>query len=189
MTKFLTKREIKLWVVDNISSLATGIDENEKHSWDDINGWLLALRFSGISTLLLHHTGKGGSQRGTSGREDNVDISILLKTPRNYAPEDGARFVVNFTKSRIRTSRLHLIADTEFKLIQGEDGGYIWTWGNVRANNKNEVLKLLDEGLPQTDVASTLGIGKAAVSKIRAQAIKDDLLTLKNKLTHSGFWR
>jgi len=187
MTKLLTRRKIKLWVVDNISSLATGIDENEKHAWDDINGWLLALRFSGISTILLHHTGKGGSQRGTSGREDNVDISIILKAPPNYNAEDGARFVVKFTKSRIRTSRLHLIGDTEFKLIEGKDGGYIWTCGNVRANNKNEVLKLLDEGLPQADVASTLGIGKAAVSKIRTRAMKDGLLTAKNKLTQSGF--
>ena len=116
-----------------------------------------------------------------------MDISILLKSPRNYAPEDGARFVVNFTKSRIRTSRLHLIADTEFKLIEGENEGYIWTWGTIRATNKDEVLKLLDDGLPQSEVAKTLKITKAAVSQIRTRAIKDGLLTPKNKLTQSGF--
>jgi len=187
MAKFLTKHEIKLWVVDNISSLASGLDENEKHSWDEINTWLLSLRFTGITTILLHHTGKGGSQRGTSGREDNVDISILLKSPKNYTPEDGARFIVNFTKARIRSSFLHLITDTEFKLVQRQDGGYVWTFANVKAENKIEILKLLDEGLPQNEVAGVLKIHKATVSKIRNRAIKDNLLTQNNKLTQSGF--
>jgi hypothetical protein len=56
---------VKLWVVDNIASLAPGLDENVKADWDEINQWLLELRFSGICTILLHHTGKSGKQRGT----------------------------------------------------------------------------------------------------------------------------
>ena len=56
---------------------------------------------------------KDGGQRGTSAREDNLDISIMLKKPHDYTPEDGARFIVHFSKARVSTSRLNLIGDTE----------------------------------------------------------------------------
>jgi len=187
MKQFLITRNIKLWVTDNLSSLASGLDENTKKDWDPINSWLLELRFAGISTIMLHHTGKDGNQRGISSREDNIDTSIILKAPRGYTPEDGARFIVHFTKSRVKMSDLHLVADSEFKLIYDENKNLVWSYGNVKAEIKNEILILLDQGLSQTDVKDTLEIHKATVSKIRSQAIKDGLLTPKNKLTPSGF--
>lgn len=66
----------KVIVLDNIASLCPGLDENSRKDWDPINQWLLDLRFNGISAMMLHHTGKEGGQRGTSAREDNLDISI-----------------------------------------------------------------------------------------------------------------
>ena len=111
----------------------------------------------------------------------------MLKHARDYTTEDGARFIVNFTKKRIPNKYLHLISDTEFKLIQDEGQRHVWSWQNVRKETKNEILSLLDEGLSQTDIKDTIGIHKGTVSKIRKQAIKDDLLTPKNKLTQQGF--
>ena len=131
---------------------------------------------------MLHHVNKEGGQRGTSAREDNLDISIMLKTPHDYVPEDGARFIVHFSKARVQTSRLNLISDTEFKLIADESGNHIWTFSGVRQETRKEVLRLLDEGLTQTDIVSALGVHKGTVSKIRTRAIKDGLLTQKNKL-------
>jgi putative DNA primase/helicase len=187
MKDILLQKEVKFWVIDNLASLAAGLDENIKQDWDPINQWLLELRFAGISTLMLHHLGKAGLQRGTSAREDNLDYSILLKSPRNYMPEDGCRFIVNFSKARVRTSELSKIVDVEFKLVQDESGKLVWTWGTVKAEMKNEILKLLDEGMSQTDIKTTLGIDKGYVCRIRKQAIKDGLLTSKNKLTPTGF--
>lgn len=187
MKDVLIQRKVKFWVIDNIASLASGLDENIKQDWDPVNQWLLQLRFAGISTLMLHHLGKAGLQRGTSAREDNLDYSIVLKAPHNCSPEDGCRFIVNFSKARVRASELNQITDVEFKLQQGESGKLVWTWGNVKAEIKNEILKLLDEGMTQTDVKDTLGVDKGYVCRIRKQAIKDGLLTEKNKLTQSGF--
>ena len=136
---------------------------------------------------MLHHLNKTGAQRGTSAREDNLDYSVILKTPYNYISEDGCRFIVNFSKARVKTSELSKIADTEFKLIEDQDGQLVWTWGNVKAETKIQILKLLDEGLTQTEIHETLGVDKGYVSRIRKQAIKDGLLTAKNKLTQSGF--
>ncbi len=187
MKRVLTTRGIKLLAIDNIASVAGGIDENSRQEWDPINQWLLELRFAGITTMLLHHTGKGGAQRGTSAREDNLDVSIILKSPPDYTPEDGARFICHFSKARVGSSDLSLIQDMEFKLQPDESGRHVWTWGGVKQETRKQILTLLDEGMQQADVSKHLGISKGQVSKVRSKAIKDGYLTEKNKLSQSGF--
>ena len=187
MKAILIARKVKLWVIDNLASLAAGIDENKKADWDPINQWLLELRFAGISTLMLHHEGKTGSQRGTAAREDNIDISIRLKRPHDYTPEDGARFIAHFVKARVGTSDLNKIGDTEFKLIQNETGEHTWTYGNVRAENKRLVVEMLGQGIEQKTIAETLELSKGYVSKVRKQALEEGLITKKGDLSQDGF--
>jgi hypothetical protein len=186
MKQILIQKNVRLWVIDNIASLAPGLDENQKKDWDPINQWILGLRYAGISTLMLHHTNKEGGQRGTSAREDNLDFSIMLKSPTDYTTEDGARFVVHFTKQRVQNKYLKLLSDTEFKLIQDESGHYVWSTSNVKGVHKREVLKLLDEGLTQSAICETLDLSKGYVSKIRKRAENEGLITVKNKLTQDG---
>ena len=187
MKRILITRKVKLWAVDNLASLASGLDENKKQDWDPINQWLLELRFAGISTIMLHHVNKDGRQRGTSAREDNLDISVMLKKPHDYVVEDGARFIAHFAKARVQTKHLSLIGDTEFKLVQDDNGQYVWTYGNVRQEIKREVIKMLDEGLDYNAIKESLDIAKSYITKIKKQAIKDNLLTPKCKLTQEGF--
>jgi hypothetical protein len=187
MKRALISKKVKLWVIDNLASLAPGLDENKKQDWDPINQWLLELRFAGIATLMLHHVNKDGGQRGTSAREDNLDTSILLKPPPDYVPEDGARFIAHFSKARVRTQELQKIVDIEFRIMENESGLYTWTWGDVKRSRRAEVLRLLDEGVKQIEVADSLGINRGQVSKIRRRAIKDGHLTSKNRLTQSGY--
>lgn len=187
MKSFLIAHKIKLLCLDNLASLASGINENKKHEYDPINQWLLDLRFAGISTMILHHESKEGKQRGTSAREDNLDISIQLKKPKDYFAEDGARFTVHFTKSRVRTKDLNLIADTEFKLDQNEYGQTEWIYKNVRAERRIEIIKLLDEGLEQKSIGEAVGYSKGQVSKIKSWAINEGILSKQGKLTPSGF--
>jgi len=92
--------EYKVMILDNLASLTFGIDENIKEDYDPINQWLISLRFRGISVIMVHHAGKGGEQRGSSAREDNIDISIELSHPVNYKPEDSAAFNIEFKKAR-----------------------------------------------------------------------------------------
>jgi len=136
---------------------------------------------------MLHHVNKNGDQRGISSREDNIDTSIMLKAPHDYMPEDGARFICRFGKARVSTKDLNLISDTEFKLTSDESAKYAWAYGSVKKEQRIEVLRLLDEGLIQKDVAESLGISKGQVSKIRNKAVKEGYLSAKNKLTQSGF--
>jgi putative DNA primase/helicase len=187
MKSILIARKIKLWIIDNLASLASGLDENKKQDWDPINQWLLELRFAGISTIMLHHTNKEGGQRGTSAREDNIDASILLKQPHDYIPEDGARFIVHFSKARVPTKDLKLVSDTEIKLIEDESGNYLWVHTNVRQERKLEVIKLLDEGLDQKSICDAVGYSKGQVSKIKSWAINEGILSKQGKLTPTGF--
>ncbi len=183
----LLKRGVKLWALDNIGAVTSGLDENATKEWSPINRWLLDLRFAGISTTLVHHEGKSGSQRGASGKEDNLDISISLKRPPGYQPEDGARFICHFEKARIRQQDLYLIADTEFQMQEDPEGKTAWTWKNVKQENKARVLKMLDEGIVRKDIAQILGITGPRVSQIKAEAVKNGLITEAGKLTQTGY--
>ena len=187
MKQLLIANDVKLWVADNIASLAPGIDENSKQEWDPINQWFLELRFAAITTIFLHHAGKGGTQRGTSGREDNIDISILLDKPTMFGPEDGARFIVSFQKSRLEHKYLPLISATEFALETDEEDNYFWTFGSLKKRHKRKVIKMLDEGITAKDIAEELKITKGRVSQIKAEAVREGLITKEGKLTQTGF--
>lgn len=182
----LLTRHIKLWIVDNLASLAGGLDENLKKDWDPINTWLLELRFAGIATILLHHTNKEGTQRGTSAREDNIDVSIMLKRPSDYTSEDGCRFITSFTKARVSLAALPLIGETEFKLIERTEGEYSWTWANVKKERKKEILRMLDEGMDYEAIMKGIGISKGYISKVRKDAVSQGFITSDAKLTDSG---
>jgi len=173
MKSILITKKVKLWVIDNLASLASGLDENSKKDWDPINSWLLELRFVGIATIMLHHVNKTGGQRGTSAREDNLDISLILKPPQDYTPEDGARFITHFSKARVSHRDLQSISDIEFKLLQDESDRYIWTWGNVKMENRRALLALIDQGMDQKTICETLELSKGYVSKIKGKATKD----------------
>jgi len=187
MTRALLEAEVKLWAVDNISSLTSGIDENSRQAWSPINDWLLHLRFQGISTILLHHTGKGGAQRGTSAREDNIDSSIILKRPFDYVVEDGAKFICTFQKSRVNFDDLHGIADTTFNLSQDDYGQLTWTHTNAKRQTKVEILKMIDDGVKQQEIAEALGVSKGYVSRIKTESINDGILSKKGELTQTGY--
>jgi len=182
MKTILIDLGVKVFFIDNIASLAPGIDENSKQAWDPVNQWLIELRFAGITSELLHHTNKDGGQRGTSAREDNLDLSIILKQPSDYSPESGADFVMSFSKSRVAYDDLKKMQDTRFTLTQ-QDGRLTWTWREVKAEIKEEAIRMIDQGMDYKDIASALGISKGRISQIRTKAMKDGILDKNGRLT------
>jgi len=174
----MIKKEIKVFAVDNVSCLCPGLNENSKEDWDDINQWLIKLKHLGISTVLIHHLGKDKiSARGTSGREDNIDISIILKKPNNYKVSDKARFQVVFTKHRQDVEDPEAISDLEFRLVDKK-----WEVKNSKTASEDQVANLFHEGnLNQSEIAEIVGITKGQVSKIKHKLISSGLLDKKTK--------
>ena len=157
---------VKVVIFDNISSLTPGIEENSKKDWDPINQFLLTLRFDGVTSILPHHTSKEGKQRGTSGREDNIDFSILLKHPPNYSPDQGCNFIATFSKSRIPSKYLQEIRDIHFTLSLNDKGQSEFTYKIAKSENRETVLLLAKEGHAQKDIATATGLSASRVSQI-----------------------
>ena len=128
-----------------------------------MQAWILGLRRRGISVLLIHHAGKGGMQRGTSRREDVLDTTIQLKRPKDYEPEDGARFEVHFTKHRGFTG--DDAAPIEAKLTTDGLGRARWEVINLGDKLTDEIRELNAEGLSLRDIAKRLGVSKGKVER------------------------
>lgn len=72
-------------ILDNLSCLArSGGRENDAESWMPVADWALQMRIQHRSVLFIHHSAKGGQQRGTSKREDLLDTVLRLKEPNDY---------------------------------------------------------------------------------------------------------
>ncbi len=152
-------KDADLIIIDNISTLARTGKENEAEGWLPMQGWALDMRSRGKSVLFVHHAGKGGAQRGTSRREDVIDLTIELKHPEDYKAEEGARFEVHFTKSRHLTG--NDVKSFEAKLIHGG-----WMHMSIEDVEMKKVLELKDDGLSVREIAEETGISKSKVQRM-----------------------
>lgn len=175
-------RKYKFLVLDNLSSLIPGIDENPAKEWDAANQWLLQLRREGVSVLLVHHAGKSGDQRGTSKRVDNVEL--VLKLVKEEHPRE-TRFSVNFQKAR----SLRHEHQKPFGISIHEDQGRISLKyrGAPSQDLTYEVAYWRSQGLKQHEIAEKLNIGQSTVSKKLKKAKQLEILDENDKLTDSGW--
>lgn len=152
--------QAEIIVVDNISTLARTGKENEAEGWLPIQGWALSLRSQGKSVMFVHHAGKGGQQRGTSRREDVLDLVIELKNPEDYKADDGARFEVHFVKAR------HLAGGPAAQSFEAQLGTSGWSYRNIEDIELAQILALKGEGLTYRAIEKETGISKARANRM-----------------------
>ena len=166
--------DTSLIIVDNLSSLCRSGKENEADSWLSIATWALRQRASGRSVLFIHHSGKDLKQRGTSRREDILDVVISLRRPADYSPTDGACFEVHFEKAR------HLYGEAmnpiEAKLTTDEIGLQSWLVRTVEDSTFDRVVSLAKEGPTQKEIADELEVNKSTVSRHFRKAKGQELI-------------
>lgn len=133
--------DIDLIVVDNISTLCRSGKENEAEGWLPVQGWALHQRAQGRSVLFIHHSGKGGAQRGTSKREDVLDTVVSLRRPPDYKTEDGAAFEIHFEKSRGFYGKD--AEPFEAKLITDAHDRQTWAMSSLEDSTLERVVQLL----------------------------------------------
>jgi hypothetical protein len=162
--------EIRVVILDNVSCLFTGIDEDKKRDWEPINAWLIRLRHRGLATVLVHHSGKGGQQRGTSGREDALDAVIQLSTPVGYNPQEGLHFELQFTKSRSLAGPDVAPLDVRLEDASGCLG---WVWKLLERSKEEQVKELLSEGMTSAaEIAEALGVNRSYAWKLKRRIEK-----------------
>jgi hypothetical protein len=129
-----------LVILDNYSTLARSVRENEADSFGPVQSWLLAQRSAGRSVLAIHHAGKGGAQRGTSKKEDTLDTVISLSRPPGYSAAEGARFEVRFTKNR-GASLVMMLSHSK------RASRMAWSTSDIAADDSDDALRSLrDQG-------------------------------------------
>ena len=156
--------ETALIIVDNMSCLCRTGRENEAESWIPVQGWALRHRAAGRSIIFIHHSGKGGGQRGNRKKEDVLDVVIKLKRPVDYEPTQGACFEVEIEKGR------HLMGEDaesfEARLTTDPKTGLQeWIYKTVTQSTFDRVVDLANEGLSQIEIAKELEINKSNVNR------------------------
>jgi putative DNA primase/helicase len=185
LLKRLIENQVSIVVLDNIASLAPGLDENQKKDWDPINQFLLSLRFAGIAVIIIHHMGKSGTgQRGTSAREDNVDTIIEVNKVADYNAADGARFTIKFKKFRGKPQEGNFLQKREFWYREMDDK---WKWDidDTVSSQEADALILLALATPNKsmkDIAKQFGYSSpSSITKKKKLFIDRGLLDVKGK--------
>lgn len=165
VVKILDARpDIRVLILDNISCLFSGINEDSKQDWEPINAWLIRLRHRGITTVLVHHAGKGGQQRGTSGREDSLDTVVQLARPTGGDAREGCHFELSFTKCRSVTGEAVASLDVRLEPVNGQ---LQWVWKPLEVSKLDRARQLFTEGVSSpTELSEELGINKGYASRI-----------------------
>lgn len=168
---------VELIILDNISCLAPSIKENDAADWASIQSWVLRLRTQGKSVLMIHHSGKAGTQRGTSKKEDVLDTVISLERPKDYVSAQGARFVIKYEKTRgffgedAKSFEAHLV----------DTGGKVsWQTTSLEESTYEKVYTLSNNGLSPKKIGVELGIDKSGVSRHLFRARQEGLLCKKD---------
>lgn len=163
---------VEVLIIDNLSSLAPGIDENAKLDFDPINRWLLELRFGGVTTIMAHHTGKGGDQRGTTSHEDHVDLSIMLKRPKGYKLSQGCRIEVVPSKDREHVTS----GESAILQLQKDAKGALRLLTDIGpAIKQNEILNYIIQhpDMPYKEVINKFQISSKTYYRLRRQAFDE----------------
>jgi hypothetical protein len=166
----LVKTNSNRWdviIFDNLSSFLPGVKENDQESWTPINGFLLQLRWMGKAVIFIHHAGKNGDQRGTSGREDQLDFVLKLTIPAGRDPENGCKFDATFTKSRSLTGSE--AAPFTFEICEHPNGGLTWAVTNQKESRKEMIIALSGNGFSQKYICDALGIDKAYMAMLTSK--------------------
>ena len=181
------EKGIQLVVFDNKSSFTPGIEENSKKDWDEINQYFLSLRSKKVNPVIVTHKGKNTKgPRGTSGIEDNNDISIELTSPPNYIRGSGCEFSMRFTK--MRNYIPNQIMSFQLCYIKNEDDVYYqWVGKDTSYENQEKLICLaLNDGIPQIDIGRKYLMSKSVVSKKKTKYEKMGYIDNLKKLTNKG---
>lgn len=144
--------------IDNILSCTYPMNrhDDELSQWQRILPWLHMIRDTGRTVVLVHHTGKSGTQLGTSIKENWLDTIISLSPPLIEKPINGCEFTLRFEKTRdVKKSDAPAL---KVQLLEGDDGISRWYHSNFESNPSEEVLALKAKGMTRKEIASATGL-------------------------------
>jgi hypothetical protein len=177
--KLCRERGFKVLFLDNLSCLASGIDENKAMDWEIILPWLLQLRREHITVVFIAHAGRNNQLRGHSKREDPAFWIIRLDPPLDATDgQAGAHFITRFTKWRSAQ----------------KPGTYQWDYTPAGCNGEDISVefkvaapidvfrRLIESGLETaSEIAEEMDVSKGYVSQLAVRGKRDGWLEIVNR--------
>jgi putative DNA primase/helicase len=192
INKVIEKWSPDVIILDNLSSLSFGRDENSNSELDCLIPWWRDIRHKGIALVIVHHDGKKAKVRGASRLEDILDYSVNLEEVQS---SESALFTVNFTKCRRQKPKPNKLTcalkiDGDFAELEMES--FV-----KKPKHKDRIIKALQNKKYKyhKDLAQELGMDTTLLSKeltkleASGHLIKKPFgLTSKGKEYHADFY-
>jgi RecA-family ATPase len=169
LTALCEDKRIDVLILDNISCLFRGIEENSADDWrDQIENWLLDLRRRGIAVVIVAHAGRNtATMCCTSKREDAAFWIIRLDEVSSDDGQSGAKFVTRFVKTGTHQMILHRSNGTLGQLGKSVLVTY------READNLVLFRRWVEDGLETCgEIAEEMGLSKGQGSKLAKKAEK-----------------
>jgi putative DNA primase/helicase len=163
------KHESEVIIFDNLSMLSS-FDENKSSSFKIIQDWLLYLRSIGKTIIIIHHAGKNGDYRGSSGMLDCADVAISLEPIKEDKLESentfsGKKFTLKYKKARIFGGQEAL--PFEITLDAG-----LWNYRSIEQTELENIVERINMKMTQRDISKELLISLSKVNRLVSKARK-----------------
>jgi len=156
---------VVLWL-DNLASLCPVSQEDETGDWIMVQDWLLSLRRKGVTTIFNHHAGKSGAQRGSSVKEDVLNVVISLKHGNGYTPEDELRAEVHLEKVRGKAAVGIQVQPFEVTLRTDNERAE-WLIRPLRELIEKRAFEMFAADMKPNDVAQDLRLDRFQVYRLK----------------------
>jgi AAA domain len=165
---YCVKSKCEVVLMDNLSSLALGYDENDNAAWEQISSFMNRLKRNDISPVFAHHAGRDPFvMRGGSKREDLSGWIIRLEEEDMDYGKEGAAFKSVFTKSRNSPSRPN---SQIWKFIKNGEGK---TTIEVDESEDTEFYELVASGMTTNhEICKAMGKKSPWVSRRAERGVK-----------------
>jgi len=167
-------------VLDDLSTLASGVKENDSYDWEQLHNWLLQFRRHRIAVILVHHAGRNGQPRGTSKREDAAFWVIALDDTRKQADDKrGAHFISRFTKPSRNTQEE--IPPFEWHIVTDPMMGEI-SVACKAAHSMDVFRKWIEGGVTECgQLAAEMNVSPGTISKWAKKGEREGWLRKQNR--------
>jgi putative DNA primase/helicase len=166
----IEKGKYDVVILDSLSTLIRGAEENDATAWEPIQHWILQHRGHGRAIIFLHHQGRSRMPRGTSKREDIVETVIGLRKDYDLSTDTDSAFQLSFDKSREFYGKQ---AQPMLIRLSTQTGHVEWSHELMRDLTRDKVQELWKAGVKQKEIAKEVGLSQPRVSQIIMELRKE----------------
>lgn len=165
--RLIQENSIEVLFIDNLSMLSA-IDENKANEWKQIQDWLIYLRSTGTTVVIVHHAGKDkNGYRGTSRMMDCVDTAISLQDTSQDQLENEItntkKFKIEYQKNRTFGGHDAMAFDATLSVAG-------WEYNSVEQSNMDKIVERVKIGMRQSEIALDLSKSRPYISKMIKRA-------------------